>query len=371
MQKYFSAPFLTVLRSPLVSLVSLVSFASLSAAAEDRSTAFVTRVDGEVKLFGSPSDTAPKAAEASPVLKFDGKFYLEKTAKRGAKVGPGELIKTGANGKARLIFRNGDQITVSENTAYRMSDQTGGKGALMEIIFGDARSVILPNGPRANMKVQTRSMSMGVRGTDFHVKAWTGGGGSEVTVIRGAVEVTRKVENASIPSNPIEVKAGQSAVIAAAPPPAPKNVEGESTAVPVVAEILVKQTSQQELVRIQKATTVTPPPQTVGKTSATAAGTSSSATADESAAGVNLDELEQKAVENVMEDIKRYDPKSYEAIQAKAKADNGRPVDVDSVNSVSVGKLFDAAPVDAALPQVQKKDLQMKGNVYDQYQWKK
>jgi|GEM_PF-1361598 len=325
-------------------------------AAEDRSTAFVTRVEGDVKVFANPSPTAPKTdkKEATPVLKFDGKFFTEKPVKRGTKIGPGELIKTGANGKARLIFRNGDQVTVSENTAYRMSEQTGGKSMLMGIIFGDARSVILPDGPRANMKVQTRSMSMGVRGTDFHVKAWTGTGGSEVTVIRGAVVVERQAEGPASPA-PMEVKAGQSAVIKAPPPAARPEVSAEA--------IVVKQTTQQELVRIQKATTVTqPPPSPQAATEAKS---------PDSPVSEDLEKLEEKAVENVMSDIKRYDPKAYEAIQAKVAEDMGKIVDVDAVNSVSVGKLFDDAPVDASMPKVQKKDLQMKGDVYDQYQWKK
>ena len=340
-------------------LAIISSYTTRALAEADRSTAFLTRSEGDVKIFTSPSEAAPKAnPDGGPAIKFDGKFYIEKLAKRGAKVGPGELLKTGPDGKARIIFRNGDQVTVSENTAYRMTDQAGGKGALMEIIFGDARSIILPGGPRSGMKVITKSMSMGVRGTDFHVKAWSGSGGSEVTVIRGAVTVEKKSD---VPTKAVELTAGQSAIVkAAAPAPAAKEptTTGAVALPQVTEEIVVKQTSQQELVRIQQATTVAPAPKTEKES-------------EETPDIAEMASLEAKAVENVMTDIKQHDPKAYEALQAKQSAGNGSPVDVDAINSVSVGKLFDQAPVDAALPKASKKDLKMKDDVYDQYNWKK
>jgi hypothetical protein len=342
---------------PLVFGILFLWFSSGALATEERGPAVVVRVEGDVRLFVEPSETAPEgsAQNHERIVKFKDLFFKDRVAKRGTRVYGGEVIKTGANSKARLIFKNGDQMTLQENSAYRLS-ATKAAHPIVELFFGDLRSIIKPGGAGANTEVKTSTTVMGVRGTDFHVKAWSKKGGSEVSVLRGKVAVASLGATESTPMT--DVVAGQTAVVGAAPA---ANAATSSKTAETPAPIQLRPTTQQELVAIQKNSVVSP-----------------SKTKDTSAENQQLEKdveaLEQKAVENVLGELKVDDPEVYRRIMAAEKGDGKTEaaIDIDAVNSVSVGKLLESAPPAPGQPKLEKKDLKLNDqDVYDRFKWNK
>ncbi len=307
---------------------------------------FITRVTGDVEIYTEPSSGSVKGD--APHIKFDEKFYSVKKGKRGFKIKNGFVVKAGDKSKARIVFKNGDQITVSAGSAYAVNWDKGSKSAGLRLYFGKVRAMIKKGGPRSGMKVRTRSAVMGVRGTDFHVKAWSQKGGTALTVLRGAVTIKQAAAKPDV--KPVMIPAGSTAEVKAAPKPKPApmkattgsdatvNNEGDSQKTAKNPEapapmIVVKKTTKQDLVVIQHSTKVKKSPKPAPKN------------AEEEKAQIEeekeLAALEDKAVEATMDDIKTYDPKLYEVIQEKQKfAKPDEVIDVDEIQAETVKELF-------------------------------
>jgi len=180
---------------------------------------------------------------------------------------------------------------------------------------------------------------MGVRGTDFHVAAWSKAGGSELSVLRGKVQVAQVVGGGEKSGKPIEVGAGFSAVIKAVP----SRIPGVASA-KVAEEIAVQQTPREKLVLIQKASKI-----------------------DKGTAPVGADiaVLEKQAVTTVMQDIKAEDPALFKSLSESGKA----PEDTDEIQAKTVKKLFLAAPVNLKSGHKPTESNVEDGDAYDKYKW--
>jgi len=331
------------LRGWIVAGLLLLSSMRSSLVMAANQIAVLTRVEGEVKLFGASSDEHP-GTPALPHATFEGSTYSVRTAKVGDRLERGNIIKTGPGGKARFIYQNGDQITVAPGTAFRLKwDAKKEDKPVMELFFGKVRALIQSEGPRTGLEVKTRSSVMGVRGTDFHVAAWSKAGGSELSVLRGKVQVAQIAsgpnKSAEPSAKPIEVAAGYSAVIKALP----SKIPGVATA-NVVEKIAVQQTPREKLVLIQKVSKI-----------------------DKGAAPVGADIaiLEKQAVVTVMQDIKAEDPALFKSLSEGGKA----PEDTDEIQTKTVKKLFLAAPVNLKGGNKPVESDLEGGDAYDKYKW--
>ncbi|MBL7663663.1 MAG: FecR domain-containing protein [Bacteriovoracaceae bacterium] len=265
----------------------------------------IVKIKGKSELFTQPSKTL-SAGQTQKVL-FEGLYYSVEPIKLGTKVTPGSVVRTGADAKLRLVYKNGDQVTVGPATSYQIivgAKKTEDEKSSIKLMYGAIRSVVSKEGPRSGMNVKTRTAAMGVRGTDFFISQRGSSGNTRVAVLRGEVEVKPKDKN-----DVLNVKSGFTAAV----------VENKND---IKAE--VKQTTQQELISIQKDSLI--------KTSEAEVDSASDAVKAEIA------QLEKKATDVTLNDIKRYDEKLYNKLKTVAVKS------VDELNTLSVKKIFKDAP---------------------------
>jgi hypothetical protein len=258
-----------------------------SASADD---AVLTQIEGGgVQIFSNPSKTVDGP---SPRALYEGEYYTVRDAKIGDKLSSGNVIRTSATSKARVVYANGDQMQLTPGTSYRIF--LSGKKKELELKYGRIRAILAKGGPRTGLKLKTKTATMGVRGTDFVL------GESELSVLRGAVEVQAKGSTKSK-----TVKNGESAEIL----PEPKTS---------IVTAQIRKTTQQELIEIQKASTIEP--------------------AREIPAEVKeqVETLERKAVEMTLNDIRKADPELHAQLQGAQS--------VSDINKATVGKVFQGAP---------------------------
>ena len=175
------------------------------------------------------------------------------------------------------------------------------------------------------------------------------GEGSRVSIIRGEVDLQAPGDTAK----PVKVASGFSATVAAPPPspkaPAPSKAGGQTPAaapppppVSLLKAIAVEKTPSQEILAIQKQTTVRRP------------------TAAE-APSAQLKELESKSVDVALEDVKAEDPVLY----AKLKKSAASIEDADKVTTIATKEVYRKA----VQAETTKKPEDLKGldDVYDKF----
>lgn len=283
----------------------------------------IVKVQGNAELLADPST---KVIGKGPHVLFEGKYYQLQKMRLGLKVDNGAVIRTNKDSKVKIVFKNGDQFNIGEATSYRISwtaKKMNGKddASTVDLMYGTLRGIVSKKGPRSGMKVQTKHAVMGVRGTDFYIGQKGTSGESSISVLRGKVSVT----NALVKTKHIEVKQGFSAGV--------KKEERSMN---------VEKTTKNDLVEIQKESTIKQ---------------------NENQASVvvqkELAQLEKKAVENTLSDIKEYDPALYNSLKDK-KID-----DVDKINKVVVGKVFEKAPEKKLKIGID--ELNLDENAYEKY----
>jgi hypothetical protein len=285
--------------------------------------ATVTQTEGTVKLLTSP--TTQGFEGPPPHARFEGINYSEREVRVGDRVEQGNILRTSPGSKARVVYDNGDQLSVGSATAYkiRWKQDSATSQVSMDLMYGRVRGVVEKGGPRSHFLIRTKSATMGVRGTDFFIA--TGGAAAEateVTILRGAVEVTPLAQAASAAApKPVVVKAGESAEVAR-PAPVPVGAvlsatEDEDASTPAPG-VEVRSTTQQELSAIRSASHVAAPA---------------------APAPAPVQALEQKAVATTMKDIQAADPALFAALQAKPA-----PASSEELNSAVVSKAAETAP---------------------------
>jgi hypothetical protein len=339
----------------------LVLAAMTTAAQASDQVGTLAQVEGDVKIFSHPGK---KVQGPPPHALYEGEYYSVRDAKSGDKVENGNIVRTTPGAKARVIYDNGDQLTVSGGSAYRV--KWAGEGAKgkpdLNLMYGKVRAMVAKGGPRSQLTVRTRSATMGVRGTDFFVADGGTGpnAGTEISVIRGEVAV--KAPNAKPKDKPVPVKAGTTAEIPAPAALAEENKSAEGKAkteekksedVQAPAEIpapviAVRPTTQQDLSAIQKSSEVK-------------AAISEEVKKDEKLAK-KIEELEKKAVEATLTDIKKEDPKLFAQLQER-KVSNALEIQTQAVEAVKK-----EAPVAPARTKPSRAELEnLESGVYEQY----
>lgn len=306
------------------SLIALSLLASFEVVASTSDTGTITRIRGDVEILSQVNQ-----AKTTQVYYQDRSYFLTQ-AQLGDEIRRGDILRTGHASIVRVVFENGDQFTVGPGSEYTLEIQAEGQSSsLINMARGRLRGVVSSDGPRNNMEVKTRSASLGIRGTDFFVES-PRFSQTEVTVIRGEVEIAAIDEKSSRPSEVIAVRSGQS---------------GEIKSTDSFQPPLIVPTSQRRLISIQESTNIKRdekkdlPPQL----------------------NQRIQILEQAALETTKKDIKRHDPKLYEKLQR----DPDRLKSVDDLQGVVTALAIEKAPVDEKLsPQELKK---LRNNPYREY----
>lgn len=153
--------------------------------AGDPDSAVITRLEGSAVILSNPGATA--SLPGAPLVKYNGISYNTRSAQVEDHLENGNILRTFPDAKARVVYPNGDCIRVSGGTAYRV--QWGSGNTQIEMMNGKLRATIKKGGPRRGLTIRTKAAVMGVRGTDLYVVD-SGKAGSQVSVLRGAVEVT-------------------------------------------------------------------------------------------------------------------------------------------------------------------------------------
>jgi hypothetical protein len=323
----------------------------------------LTQVGGSVKLLTHPSK---KLQPGSGVhAQFEGQYYLVEDGKAGSELNPGDVIRTSPEGKARVIYPNGDQFHVGPGTEFKVllpstgahagvqgGQKTGPTDTKLELAYGQLRGVIEKGGPRSKLQIRTKTATMGVRGTDFFIEDGGATGGTAVSIIRGAVVLTPKASEAK----PVEVKSGFSATVLAPPP----HAAGATETLPV-AEL--RKTSQEELKQIVVASTILAPSSTVPTGASAAAPTVLTS---------RLVELEKKAAQTTLSDIKLHDPKLFAQLEKSAAAAPGAgglaSVSAEAVNNTAVQALLPEAPKTSPARKVRRQEIEdLEQGAYDKY----
>lgn len=300
-------------------------------AASPEQVGTLAQAQGGVQLFTNPSKALPAEVKPGEVrARFEGEHYVVREARPGDRLENGNILRTAPGAKAWVIFANGDQYHVGPGTAYRVNWERKDRGTEVQLMYGKLRGVVAKKGPRSKLFIRTRSATMGVRGTDFFV-AEDSQGGTEVSVIRGSVEV----KPATASAKPTLVGEGDS-------------VSVQVPAFQAESIIVLRRTTQEDLRAILKTSEIAP---------------------DAKAAPVapevarEIAALEKKAAENTLQDIQAHDPELFAKIsQAGPVADPAR------INQQSVEKLLRTAPPAPARRKPYKTELEdLEREAYEKY----
>lgn len=310
--------------------------------------ATITKKIGKVTVLSAPSSTRKGKG---PHVKFDGLFYHAAKAKKGMVVAMGSVIQTGRIGRARLTFPNGDQITVSKSSFFRIGYDKKSQIKTTQLMFGSIRGMVRTKGGQQKLKVKTKTMVMGVRGTDFFVSARDRSGSSTVNVLRGKVAVAqlKNVPGEAADKKPrrlrmVEIPAGFSVKVKPAPAAGKKRRRS--------APLKVKPTTKKQLVAVQMETVIKENP--------------AEEVSPEVAAQVA--KLEAKAAETCLHDIKDYNPALYR--QIKEQQGDGPATSVDAIQTSTVKSMIKKAPVatDVKSAKPTAKELEaIDQDIYDRY----
>jgi hypothetical protein len=282
-------------------------------------TATLTNLVGTVEVLKHP---ASKISGEGVHVRFRDKYFIHSIAKPGDRIETGEVVRTLAESKARLIFENGDQMNVGALTSFVMEPPPARSPAspTLNLSFGKIRAVIDKDGPRNRLKIRMKAATMGVRGTDFLISDEGSEGQTELQVFRGKVEVRPE-------TNPQEaqlITRGSAAVIPhpEAPPPAKKEPVASSpepaAPPPKPTTLVVRKVSKEDLVEAHQELYVPSTP-------------------EGSAAVPELKKLEEKAVASTLKDLKRETPEVVRQLK------NETPPSAQMVNAEVLAALFDTA----------------------------
>lgn len=330
----------------------LISLVLSPAAMASKYVGTITRASGDLQILTRPK-SKPKGK--GPWVKYEDKYYKIKKAKVGYKLKNSNVIQTFSSGKAMVVFANGDHINVGPGTSYEMAWSTdkNKKPTVLKLLYGNVRGVVSPKGPRNKMRIITKSAVAGVRGTDFSVSSV--GHKTEVSVLRGKVHIKPKHK---ANAKPIEVSSGFTGHIVSKKKVAKtpkKEMEAKTAHHIEVPEIqhksILKKITKEKLVDIQHISTHKATPiesETLGGAEKVSK---------------ELQVLEEKAKNTVLEDIKTYHPEEFEKIK-----DQNKEIDLAEVNATVVSKHFKTAPAEVKDKKLSEDDFEtIDSDIYNKY----
>ena len=234
---------------------------------------------------------------------------------------------------------------MGSGTAFRVSwDMDAVKTrARINLMHGQLRGIISKGGPRSNLTIRTRSVTMGVRGTDFFIVDGGTDGGTEVSVLRGSVEVRPLAPQFKL-ANSYQVAAGYSIDVPVVAQAATSAQKEETEA----KKIKVRKSTQQDLLVVQAASKIKQELRTTDENT--------------QELSLKIKKLETQAVETTLNDIKNHDPKLYAQIQNSSEKTS------DDLNSQSVQTLLKDAPTGGTRHKPFRTDLDnLSPSDYDKY----
>lgn len=317
-------------------ILSLNSFAN-------KNVGIIVKKKGDVELLTSPSK---KFIQNKGIVLYEGLYYTQKKVRPGSKLRNGDILKTGKEAKARVVYKNGDQFNIGEGTALKISwkkTQLKAKSKpTINLINGAIRGIISKKGPRSGLKIRSRSAVMGVRGTDFHFAQRGTSGQTSVSVLRGKVEVAKK----EAPKKPVQLAQGFSAQLnQKSLPPRNKKVSKGKKSPKVMSRLEVVKTTKKDLVDIQKDSKILNADRVkVSKDVAK-----------------ELKNLEKSAIQTTLEDIKEYQPKIYQKLKDK------KITQVDTVNTVVVSQALEKAPTKSSKKGLDQMGVDLNEDTYKKY----
>ncbi len=274
----------------------------------------LTEVQGTVKIFSHPSNTLqPK--QGIPHALFEGEYFLVADAQVGSLVEKGNIVRTAPGAKAHVIYPNGDQIHIGSGTAYRIhwNEDSDQAKTQVNLMYGKLRGIIEKGGPRSHLQIRTKTAVMGVRGTDFFIAGGGSDGSTEISVIRGSVEVTPNTLQKK--PKPVEIATGYSADI---------HIDRAFSTKPT-SKVDLRKTTQEDLMGIQKSSKVEPPKVPVKLDIETQK---------------TVEILQKKASETTLKDIQKSDKELYSALEKQGN----QLLNLDQVNQASLQNLLKVAP---------------------------
>lgn len=310
-------------------LMGLMLTFSSNLFAKPKHVGVIVKRQGDVQILKNPSK---KLTGKGPHVLYEGIYYTIGKIRPGTKVENGNIVKTGKDGKVKVVFKNGDQYNVGIGTAYQISwSSSKGKSknsaSTINLIHGTLRGIISKKGPRSGLKIKTKHAVMGIRGTDFCVGQKGTSGKSSLAVLRGKVQLIDKKN----PKKVLEIKKGLSAEVKIS-----QKMKGAK-----ITQVL--KTSKDEMRTIEEETKITKKE-------------------DEKVSvkvSKELAKLEKKAVENTLTDIKEYEPKLYEKLKKQ------KIKDVDSINTIVATNIIKKAPKKRV--KIDMDDLDLDESTYDEY----
>ncbi|MFK8137868.1 MAG: FecR domain-containing protein [Bdellovibrionales bacterium] len=350
-----------LLKTCVISLCALLTIPVFA----KKNVATITRLKGDVQLL---TNARSKPTGKGPWIKYEKMFYKLKKARVGSKLKNGNVLQSFGESKAMLIYPNGDQINLAPGSAYEISwDKSKKEGnTKIRMFYGRIRGVVSKTGPRKKLRIITPTAVAGVRGTDFSVSS--SGSKTEVNVIRGKVELRPK----SVKAKAVQITqgvTGQVQMQAQPPSGLPEKVSsGRSSRAPKIEykpTAILKQTSKEKLVQIQNESTVKKTQAIDLKAGSLETDLSETEKAELKESIGQLSQLESKATENVLQEIKVYEPEQYQKIIAQET----KPADVTEINTAVVAKLFKAAPAEEPKKSKFSEDDfdDLETNYYDKY----
>lgn len=290
--------------------------------------ATLTHIDGKVEIFSHPSKTLNGAKGPKPRAFFENEYFSVREAKVGDRVDKGNILRTMPEAKAKVIYDNGDHMSVGPGSAYRIFWK-GNQSPEMSVMYGRIRGIVSKKGPRNRLRIRTKSATMGVRGTDFHISDRGARGGTKVSVLRGSVALHHQGKT----SKPLTIQKGYSAEVAPSVVLKSKKDEGPKT-------VTLRKTTKKELLSVHRDSKIVSQPP---------------------ASGADLvKKFEQKATDIILADIKEDDPKHFEKLKANPSLSH------DMLNTLTLKKLFVKAPEKPSKPFLH--DLEkVDEDAYDKY----
>lgn len=282
-------------------------------------------VKGDVKILRTPAGDADKG----PFALYEGTKYAYENAKIGKKIKPLEIVQSGADGKAKIVYPNGDHFLIGVGTTMVMPDISENSTAKpsIKLLYGRIRALVSKTGPRNNISVRTPSAVAGVRGTDFFTRS-NPSVGTQITVLRGevAVQATDK------PEKVVEVKTGYSTEVKS------------KTQTPTEAI----EATREELIALQ------------GESSVKASKEEIASLTPEVKKTVAA--LSEKTKEAVLNDIKIENENLYKELKEK------KAKDVEDINTAVVANLYKQAPSGAKKKKPTQEEIDSIGkDVYETY----
>jgi len=317
-------------------LFILIIGISVQASAVEIKEAMVVSFSGLVEIF-SALNVDPTATEKSFVI-YDGKKYVSRRVQSGVKVHPSDILRTGNDGKVKIIYSNGDVFILGSATAF-IIPKTITKGATVEtsseLLYGKLRGMIEKKGPLSGVKIKTQSVTSGVRGTDLYMIYNPTSQVTQVHVLRGEVEVQPTAMSGSTAQPAVFVKTGQKAVLETS-----AVTDQKTTPLP---EMKVLLSSQSDLKQMQVNTTTPAPDPNTLKPEVKA----------------EIQNLQKVSQDMVMADIQTTTPEVYKSLQSKKSAS------IEEISQAVVQDLSKKAPKGSTKPRLS--DFEDSDDIYKKY----